>query len=318
MPTLSIIVPVYKVEAYLPRCIDSILAQEYSDFELILIDDGSPDQCGAIIDEYAARDNRIIPIHQENKGVSAARNHGLRVARGTYIGFVDSDDWINPKMYSILIQNMISNNCDIACCLFCVADEQENIVEIKSNISTQLMDKEDIMKHLFDMPPSIYGSACIKLFKNDVISAEFSEKYTHCEDNLFVAQCIALSNKSIFINDCLYYYYERKNSAGRREIGITALGLPARRKIIEVASSVSRECGDIAEMNYLDQCVTFASRTIGARVTYRDLARKEYLSYIKDNPFCLFKNRKLSIKQRVFYLIKIFEFVRRKNVLNSR
>ena len=92
MPELSIIVPVYKVEPYLPKCIDSILAQTFSDFELILIDDGSPDRCGEICDEYAARDDRVVVIHRENRGVSAARNAGLDAARGEYIGFVDSDD----------------------------------------------------------------------------------------------------------------------------------------------------------------------------------------------------------------------------------
>lgn len=99
MPTLSIIVPVYKVEPYLHRCVDSILAQTFTDFELILVDDGSPDNCGAICDEYAAKDSRILVIHKENGGLSDARNAGLDIAKGEYIGFVDSDDYISPQMY---------------------------------------------------------------------------------------------------------------------------------------------------------------------------------------------------------------------------
>lgn len=96
---ISIIVPIYKVEKFLPKCIESILNQTYSDFELILVDDGSPDKCPEICDEYAAKDQRIIVIHQKNSGVSAARNAGLKRAKGQYIGFVDPDDFVAPDMY---------------------------------------------------------------------------------------------------------------------------------------------------------------------------------------------------------------------------
>ena len=106
MPELSIIMPVYKVEKYISRCLDSILKQTFREFELIIIDDGSPDQSGLIADHYAKLDERIRIIHQENKGVSEARNVGIKNARGTYIGFVDSDDYIEPDMYSIMLQEM--------------------------------------------------------------------------------------------------------------------------------------------------------------------------------------------------------------------
>lgn len=100
---LSVIVPVYRVEEYLPRCVDSILAQTVSDLELILVDDGSPDRCGAICDEYAARDPRVRVIHKENGGLSSARNAGIDIARGQWLGFVDSDDWIKPDCYEKLL-----------------------------------------------------------------------------------------------------------------------------------------------------------------------------------------------------------------------
>ncbi|MBQ9861711.1 MAG: glycosyltransferase [Clostridia bacterium] len=96
-PTISVIVPVYNVERYLPRCIDSILSQTFTDFQLILIDDGSPDACGRICDEYAARDPRIGVIHQENAGVGSARNAGLDAAVGKYIYFIDPDDSLEPN-----------------------------------------------------------------------------------------------------------------------------------------------------------------------------------------------------------------------------
>ena len=112
---LSIIVPVYKVESYLPRCVDSILAQTVSDLELILVDDGSPDRCGAICDEYAARDSRVRVIHKENGGLSSARNAGIDIARGQWLGFVDSDDYITPDCYEKLLSCARRRNVKLVC-----------------------------------------------------------------------------------------------------------------------------------------------------------------------------------------------------------
>lgn len=113
IPKISIIVPVYKVEKYLRRCLDSIVAQTFTDWECILIDDGSPDNSGKICDEYAEKNARFRVIHQENAGVSAARNAGLDVAKGEWIGFVDSDDWICETYLNILYKNAIENNADM-------------------------------------------------------------------------------------------------------------------------------------------------------------------------------------------------------------
>ncbi len=115
-PKISIIVPVYKVEPYIHKCVDSILNQTFKDFELILVDDGSPDNCGKICDEYAQKDNRVKVIHKENGGQATARNAALDIARGEYIGFVDSDDYIEPDMYELLYTMCVGYNCDIANC----------------------------------------------------------------------------------------------------------------------------------------------------------------------------------------------------------
>lgn len=113
---LSVIVPVYKVEAYLHRCIDSIRNQTYKQLQIILVDDGSPDGCGKICDDYTLIDDRIIAIHQENEGLSGARNNGLLFAKGEYIAFVDSDDWLHPEMYERLIALIEKNDLDMARC----------------------------------------------------------------------------------------------------------------------------------------------------------------------------------------------------------
>ena len=114
-PCVSVIVPVYKVAAYLPRCVDSILAQTWRNLEIILVDDGSPDECGSICDVYAEKDPRIRVIHKENGGLSSARNAGLDTASGEYIGFVDSDDWIEPEMYARMLALMEKYDAKMVC-----------------------------------------------------------------------------------------------------------------------------------------------------------------------------------------------------------
>ena len=116
MPKISVIIPVYGVELYLDKCIESVVNQTYRNLEIILVDDGSPDRCPTICDEWAELDNRNKVIHKKNGGLSDARNAGIRIASGELIGFVDSDDWISEGMYQLLYENMIENNSDISAC----------------------------------------------------------------------------------------------------------------------------------------------------------------------------------------------------------
>ena len=123
---ISIITPVYKVEAYLPRCVDSILNQSFQDFELILVDDGSPDQSGMICDRFAEEDNRIRVIHQVNGGAAAARNTGLDAASGEWITFVDSDDWVHPDYLRLLFETACLNDTDVSVCKYQTVSEQSD------------------------------------------------------------------------------------------------------------------------------------------------------------------------------------------------
>ena len=115
-PLISVIVPIYKVENYIRRCVDSILAQTYPNIEVVLVDDGSPDNCGTICDEYSHRDERVIVIHRKNGGLSAARNSGIDACHGEYIGFVDSDDYISPTMYEQLYNDIAQFGTLLAFC----------------------------------------------------------------------------------------------------------------------------------------------------------------------------------------------------------
>lgn len=142
---ISIIVPVYKVEPYLRQCVDSILNQTYRNIEVLLIDDGSPDKCGEICDEYARKDNRVRVFHTENQGLSAARNIGISEAKGKYIGFVDSDDWIEPDMYEVLLKRMQETGADISECAvrtgFNVLNAQQQTVFKNQEILVALIDQ---------------------------------------------------------------------------------------------------------------------------------------------------------------------------------
>lgn len=148
---LSIIVPVYKVEKYLRQCLDSIVNQTYENLEIILIDDGSPDNCGKICDEYAQRDNRIKVIHKENGGLSSARNIGTQIAKGEYITYVDSDDWLDKNMYSELISALEKYNLDMVRCEAYTSDGiNKEIILPKEEYKNKIFYDKEILYRYFD------------------------------------------------------------------------------------------------------------------------------------------------------------------------
>ena len=154
-PTVSIIVPVYNAEDYITRCIESIISQEYTDFELLLVNDGSRDASGAICDAFASRDSRIQVIHKENTGVSDSRNIAISQARGTYIQFLDSDDWITPDATKLLVRSAKEYHCDLVIADFYrVAGER---VSHKGDIEDDtVMTKEEFAAHMMENPADYY------------------------------------------------------------------------------------------------------------------------------------------------------------------
>ena len=153
---ISVVIPIYNVEKYIERCIDSVLNQTYMNLEIILVDDGSPDRCGEICDNYAQIDKRIRVIHKENGGLSSARNAGLRIATGDYISFVDSDDWIEPHMYETLLKNAINYKAQISSGgVTDLVEKGETYIPIKStfngNIEIFFDNKEESIKRFFSL-----------------------------------------------------------------------------------------------------------------------------------------------------------------------
>lgn len=208
-PKISIIVPVYKVEPYIHKCIDSILNQTFKDFELILVDDGSPDNCGNICDEYEKKDIRIKVIHKENGGLSSARNAGLDIAIGKYVGFVDSDDYIEKDMYEILYSICEENKCDIASCSSIIYFPNKKVINGGHDLI--IHNKKDAMKTMLE--GKLYDEVVwVKLFKRSVIGNIRFPIGKIYEDTAFTYKIIDRANKVATIGKPKYNYIKHKNS----------------------------------------------------------------------------------------------------------
>ena len=219
MPTVSVIVPVYNVEEYLPRCIDSVLNQTYRDFELILVDDGSPDNCGTICDEYAAKDLRIRVIHKKNGGVAAARNSALDIAQGQYIAFCDSDDIWDTTLLQTAIQALATTNADIVHFNY---REVENgqIVKAKHFLPGvfELAGSENKRNYLVSILLSHQHGWELwdRLFRRDIIEKHHIRCCTTSgnfgEDLSFVCKYLLHAQRVCCIEDCLYTYCRQPDS----------------------------------------------------------------------------------------------------------
>ena len=211
MELISVIVPVYKVEAYLDRCIRSITEQTYRELEIILVDDGSPDNCPAMCDAWAAKDPRIKVIHKANGGLSDARNAGMAIASGSYIGFVDSDDHISPDMYRLLLERMIADGSNIAACGVEMIYEDGTPSRMLTPAGSHLLDQEQAMKAIIQ-ENLLKQPVWYKLYTADVVrNMPFPVGKCH-EDVFWSWQVIAKSQKVSIIDTPCYYYLQRNGS----------------------------------------------------------------------------------------------------------
>lgn len=210
---ISVIVPIYKVEKYLSKCVKSILAQTYTNIEVILVDDGSPDNCGRIADTYAARDKRVRVIHKPNGGLSSARNAGIDIAGGAYIGFVDSDDYIHPDMYKNLYTAIKAADAEISICNYCWMNENGTLCEKElssDKITTGVLSYNAVFAAMHERSNVTYITAYNKLYKSSLLhTVRFPEGKIH-EDEFTVHHFFAQCNKVACISDVLYYYVQRE------------------------------------------------------------------------------------------------------------
>lgn len=220
MPLISVIVPVYKAETYLDRCVKSILSQTITDLELILVEDGSPDRSGEICDDWMEKDSRVKVIHQKNAGAGAARNAGLVIARGDYIGFVDSDDWIHPQMYEILYNALNDKKCDVAICKMESRNKFNPNFDKITNFAVSTCTQQEMLEHFFRIhgEDSSIISVCIKLISKKVLKDFYFKVGTINEDVSASYYIIKHSSTEAMVTCTLYYYFQDPNGVTKSPV----------------------------------------------------------------------------------------------------
>lgn len=239
MPELSIIVPVYNKEAYLDECLESILQQTFSDFELILVNDGSTDDSYAKCCEYQKRDSRIVLLTQENLGVSAARNAGLISAAGKFIGFIDSDDSIEPDMYQLLIHNAKTHGADISGCMIRVIYRHKNICAPEDSQVKILNHDEALCAFL---RREIEVTANNKVYKREIVeSLRFDGRIN--EDILFGCKAFLAAQTTVFANAAKYNYIKRENSVSLEKFSVKYMeSIDVSAKMVELIAGKDTSC----------------------------------------------------------------------------
>lgn len=225
MPKVSIVVPIYNVEEYLDRSIKSLISQSLQDIEIILVNDGSKDNSLAICKKYEQRDKRVKVIDKPNGGVSSARNEGIKIATGDYIGFIDPDDWIENNMYEQLYTQIRETRCEVAMCNF-VIDDNRSIKEIYIPTDEHVLNRQDIREWLIpnmvgpedlnSNESTIMGSACRILVKREIIMNQrilFPLNISLMEDLVWCIEVLANSNKIVIDRGLYYHYMKNDNSA---------------------------------------------------------------------------------------------------------
>ena len=226
MAEVSIIVPVYQVEQYIRQCVDSILAQTFTDFELILVDDGSKDQSGQICDEYARMDERVRVIHKDNGGAADTRNRGVDQAVGNYLMFVDSDDYIAPTMVECLYRNIVSQNADIAACNYLYLFDNDRKKDFVTNVKSEILSGTEVF--YYRKNERNYGFWTVvwnKLIKKETVGRVRFRSGKYYEDEFWANEIYQMDIKIVTISDCLYYYRQHENSTMRQKKNARSLDI---------------------------------------------------------------------------------------------
>ncbi len=305
---ISIIVPIYKVEKYLNKCIDSVLCQTFTDFELILVDDGSPDSCPKICDDYAKKDSRVKVIHKPNGGLSDARNAGIEVAGGDYLAFIDSDDFVAPDTYEHAYNLMLEHNADMVVYDAVIVGETDDATFTDAT-KTFVMDKDLALKEMI-VNRKFSVNAWNKLYKKELFSSLRYPKGMLYEDLALTYKLIDLCNTVVYTSAKKYAYVQRQSSI----MGQTGYKMK-KDKVLIVKEMIEYF---IARENKFEICSGIASYLVND--VYKMASRgnlvssNEYVSELKDclkkykkemlgNPFVSFKDKKvlkLSVRHTKF------------------
>ena len=299
---ISIIVPVYNVEQYLEKCVDSIINQKYKNLEIILVDDGATDSSGKLCDELAKIDNRIKVYHKENGGLSDARNYGVERATGDYIGFVDSDDYIDSEMYEELYEAIKKENVDVVECNLKIIypDRVELFTEQKYyNVYTKQEYLEEYLKI-----EKIFGSACVRLIKSDIAKKLKFPVGKLYEDTYYAYDLIEKVDRYVIMNNPYYNYLMRENSITNTKFNPRIFDLI---EIVEKFRKTTyenypglKEAADCRKMYAYFSVLN----SILLEENYRDNEYySEILSYFKRNYINLLKNKYINRNRKLSVIL---------------
>ncbi len=212
-PLVSIIIPTYNVEAYIGRCMDSVIGQTYPNLEILPVDDGSTDRCGDILDRYAELDGRVRVIHQENKGLVAVRKTGIEQETGDYLFFVDADDWIEPQAIEVLVRRALETGAEVTMGYHGDVDDRGNRRSSFFHCRTWVCNRDEYVREMMNY--RISGSMCAKLFKQGILTPEmcdFPRRYSAAEDHVVNCGTFGRISKAAGVGEVLYNYYMRQGS----------------------------------------------------------------------------------------------------------
>ena len=304
-PLITVIVPIYNVEQYARRCLDSILCQTYKNLEIILIDDGSTDNSGKICDDYAKKDRRIKVIHQENGGLSNARNSGIEKIRGKYVTFIDSDDWIESGYIGTLYNDIANNHCDISIVGHFI--NHDNVVfDESTGEQKKLSIKECLTKILYDN--GISAAACGKLYHKSLFN---SIRYPNGRvfEDVATTYKLILQSKSVFLNSVPLYHYRKTNHESITSTKFTI-------KKMDLIWATKQFADDVLK-KYPDLQAACAARMMEAHVrtlteTLKGGAEQqtinELLAYIKQNRHAVLSNKNITRRNRLMLLATCFGY----------
>lgn len=309
---ISIIVPIYNVEFYLEKCLDSIINQTYREIEIILINDGSSDDSKAICEKYESIDNRIRLINSVNKGVSSARNTGLEVSNGKYILFIDPDDWMEENMIEKLYTNLVKTNSDISVCNYY---EVNNGNKYSNNLLIErVFDTEKFLYYSLD-ERYFRGYLWNKLYCRHVIFCDnnhikFDKNIHMCEDLLFNYKVALNSSKICYTDDKLYNYLQRENSALSSQFNMKeASRLLIFKELIDVASKYNNKLVQQISFEYVSAAIDIKYKmtknkglSYKVKIKLNTIINKNIMMGLKSQEYSLLRKLKLIIKNSMFYL----------------
>ncbi|MBP5599730.1 MAG: glycosyltransferase [Lachnospiraceae bacterium] len=304
MDKISVIVPVYNVENYIDKCVESIVNQTYSNLEIILVDDGAIDSSGKKCDEWAKKDARITVIHKENGGLSDARNAGLKIATGDYIGFVDSDDWIDTTMYERLYKELSDGKTNIALCEF-LETETEDVKGEKTGKKYEFTGRE-LLQHMFEgnLEPYVTYSVWKCLYRKEAIEELTFPKGRVYEDVLFTAKAFWEQARIVVLADKLYYYRVRRESITKRGFN--------RKQVEDILAYCDgllefyKENGTEVEKQYLNEAILWT--VLSFRYDVLNNSKDDSLAtllkdYLRRNSIGFFSVLRKDIKKRIKYTV---------------